>query len=578
MKKFIKILSVLMVLLLTLSSLALTASAAEFEDYYETPMYYFGDTDFDQKITVKDATAIQKHLAKIIELSEDALYYGDVDGNEKITISDATLIQKYVAMIIDVFPVEEVYVDYQCKADGEAVSVELTGEISVIVEVVVEEEGFYNVSATTGGETTIYLDLTSEDMEDFWFGEQDGETSYIIAKLEPGIYYAYMYIESGLDTNVQFMVSPSEDAYFDTEGAIELNIGDKIEVKAGEAPLTYKVDISQLENADDELVVYIEGENPLVSLECYDENYGFNSEGYDDGTGNTMLTVYADGINDIYYIIVTQAEGGSDFTLCCDTAFGILKNEAKDIELGTADEIVVEEYTEEFEGEIFTYYTTQAVYKFVPAESGYYSFNFESTSATGIMAVIADLNDVDNAYIYIDMNEEGGRLFDVRYLEAGVEYYVISIVELEDAGSVIFTVLNSTEEEYLEAQQRNPLEDSTPDEKEFTEISVGDTVTVELEVSELDFVTKDFVFTAEEDATVVLYSEGSDDACVYIYDDGGMLLHMSDDIPLFESLDFAVLGTIAKGETVYFSLVSYTEATDSFTFAIVNEADYVPLG
>lgn len=578
MKKFIKLLSVLMVLLLTLSSLALTASASEFADYYETPMYYFGDTDFDEKVTVKDATAIQKHLAKIITLSEDALYFGDVDGNEKITISDATLIQKYVAMIIEYFPVEEYAPDYACLADGSIIDIELTIDAPVEVMVTVEEEGFYAISATTGGETTLYLDFTSEDMEGYWVAESDGETYYILAKLNPGVYCAYMFIENGLDTNVQFAVSPSENAPFDIEGAVELNIGDKLEVKAGKTPITYKVDISQLENADDELIVYIEGENPLVSLACYDGNYNLNNEGYDDGTGNTTLSVYNDGENTEYYVVVNQDEGGSDFTVCCDTSFGMLKREAKDIELGTADEIVVEEFTEEFEGETFTYYAAQAVYRFTPDESGYYSVNFESSTALGVMAVIADLDNVENSYIYVDMSEEGGRLFDVRYLEAGVEYYIIGIVEPEEKGNVIFTVLNSTEEEYLEAQQRYPFEDATPDETEYTEISLGETVTVELEASESDFDVKNFVFTAEEDATVVLYSEGSDDACVYIYDDSGMLLHMSDDIPLFESLDFAAIGTVAKGETVYFSLVSYTEATDSFTFTIVNEADYVPLG
>lgn len=578
MKKITSILSVALVLLLMLSSFAMSASAAEFRDYYEEPEYFFGDTDFDGRVSVKDATAIQKHLAKIITLSENALYFGDVDGNEKNTISDATLIQKYVAKMIDIFPVEEIFADYYCNADGEVVSIELNSENSALVEITVEEAGFYNVSAAIGGETDIFLEIFSYESGESWLVKQDGETAFALVKLEAGTYYGYMYIEDDLDTTVQFKVSPTDDRPFDIDKAQELNIGDQIQITAGTETLVYQIDISQIETQGDELIVYTEGENPLVSIMCYDANYGFNSEGYDDGMGNTTLTVYNDEVNDIYYVVVTQAEGGSDFTLCCNTSFGILKEEAKDIELGTVDEIVVEEYVEEIEGEIVTFYSAQAVYKFVPAESGYYSFNFESGSATGIMAIIADLNAIEESYIYIDMIEAGGRLFDVRYLEAGVEYYIISIVDTEEAGNVIFTILNSTEEEYLEVQNRYPFEDATPDETVVTEITVGETVEVFFEATDDEIVTEDFVFTAEEDCTVVLYSENSADACVYVYDENYMPVHMGDDIPLFESMDFTIIGNVAKGETVYFSLSTCTTDGDSYTFTLINEADYVPLG
>ena len=32
---------------------------------------------------------------------------------------------------------------------------------------------------------------------------------------------------------------------------------------------------------------------------------------------------------DVYYIVVTQDENGGDFTLCCNTNYDILKEEAK---------------------------------------------------------------------------------------------------------------------------------------------------------------------------------------------------------------------------------------------------------
>ena len=58
-----------------------------------------GDVDEDGKITVKDATRIQKHVAKMQAylLTDLALRAADADGDGKITVKDATVIQKYVA-------------------------------------------------------------------------------------------------------------------------------------------------------------------------------------------------------------------------------------------------------------------------------------------------------------------------------------------------------------------------------------------------------------------------------------------------------------------------------------------------
>lgn len=579
MKKFLRTLALVLTLVFSLSSVAFSAFAAEFTDYYETPEYYFGDTDFDGRITVKDATALQKHLAKIITLSEDALYFGDVDGNGKNTISDATLIQKYVANMINIFPVEDVGSYYEYTADGTTLDVEFMTYGFAEIQVTVEESGFYDFSATVVEGSDIYFDVTNENMENHWFSESDGESSYVFAKLEAGVYYVYISTFGEIDAVVQFKAGLSEhEAPFDIDKAVELNIGDRIDVKSGETPLVYKVDITNIETEGDELCVFTEGEDPRVTLMCYDEYFSVNNEGIFDDDGNVALNVYDDGVNTVYYVVVKQQEGGSDFTLCCDTAFGILKSEAKDIELGTVDEIEVVDFVDEYDGEEYISYFAEAIYRFVPDESGYYSLNFESDAPMYVMAIVANLNAVDESYIYVDMNEEGGKLYDVCKLQGGYEYYIIGMVYLDTEGSLSFSVQESNEEEYQLAQQNNPFLDATEDEIEPTKISVGDTVSVEFTASADEFATKDFVFTAEEDCTVVLYSENSVDAVVYVLDSDLMTLHMGDDIPLFESLDFAVIGTVAKGETVYFSLASYSETGDSFTFTIVNEADYTPLG
>lgn len=58
-----------------------------------------GDTDMDQDISILDATNIQRHLAKLITLSDDALLCADVDWDFTVNILDATNIQRYLAKL-----------------------------------------------------------------------------------------------------------------------------------------------------------------------------------------------------------------------------------------------------------------------------------------------------------------------------------------------------------------------------------------------------------------------------------------------------------------------------------------------
>lgn len=60
-----------------------------------------GDADGNGKVDINDATAVQKHVAKLITLTGDKLKAADADGNGKVDINDATAIQKYVAKLID---------------------------------------------------------------------------------------------------------------------------------------------------------------------------------------------------------------------------------------------------------------------------------------------------------------------------------------------------------------------------------------------------------------------------------------------------------------------------------------------
>ena len=64
--------------------------------------YIIGDVDLNGKISVKDATIIQKYVAHLVILSHNQLYVANCDSMGGVNVKDATLIQKYVAN----FPVE----------------------------------------------------------------------------------------------------------------------------------------------------------------------------------------------------------------------------------------------------------------------------------------------------------------------------------------------------------------------------------------------------------------------------------------------------------------------------------------
>ena len=65
------------------------------------PEFAVGDSNGDGKIDIKDATTIQKCIAKISALTPEQQKAADANGDGKVDINDATLIQKYLAKYID---------------------------------------------------------------------------------------------------------------------------------------------------------------------------------------------------------------------------------------------------------------------------------------------------------------------------------------------------------------------------------------------------------------------------------------------------------------------------------------------
>ncbi len=59
-----------------------------------------GDVDGNGKVTIMDATEIQRHLAELTVIDDESLKYADTDKNGKVTIMDATQIQRFLAELI----------------------------------------------------------------------------------------------------------------------------------------------------------------------------------------------------------------------------------------------------------------------------------------------------------------------------------------------------------------------------------------------------------------------------------------------------------------------------------------------
>ena len=66
----------------------------------------YGDVDMDKKVSIMDATEIQRVVAKMVTFTEEQLKRALVSGNDNLSIMDATSVQRYVAKVIDKFPVE----------------------------------------------------------------------------------------------------------------------------------------------------------------------------------------------------------------------------------------------------------------------------------------------------------------------------------------------------------------------------------------------------------------------------------------------------------------------------------------
>lgn len=68
----------------------------------------YGDVFEDGVVDMQDVLFVQKHVAKLLVLSDNPALAADVDANSKIDMSDVLYIQKYVAKYFNKFPAEDI--------------------------------------------------------------------------------------------------------------------------------------------------------------------------------------------------------------------------------------------------------------------------------------------------------------------------------------------------------------------------------------------------------------------------------------------------------------------------------------
>ena len=91
-----KYISIVLSLLLVITGISLLNASAKDTVYIQPEKFIYGDVDLDGKVTVKDATVVQKDLAKITYVTAVQKYLADPEGTG-YSVKNATAIQKCLA-------------------------------------------------------------------------------------------------------------------------------------------------------------------------------------------------------------------------------------------------------------------------------------------------------------------------------------------------------------------------------------------------------------------------------------------------------------------------------------------------
>lgn len=582
MKNFIRTLSVLLAVLTLVSASAVFSSfALDSEDYYLDHTALFGDADSDRRLSVKDATAVQKHLAKISILERKQLMAADVDANGKVTISDAADIQKYLANLIPSFEADPA-IPYKI-GDGK---INMTFEDlgSKKVAVYITEEGGYTFEIKRKEACMVNTALYDENMNYITSGDVYGNSERISLFLTPGryIFMVDAYFVDNVDTYKFSAVKNNSVLPFDISAAEDIKAGDVINVSKDEGDKVFKLDydpgldfgslISLKANAEVDFTVL----NSYLAI----ENGGDFNKNTSVSSVNVNFDDYSDGIIDdkVKYIYVSQSAEKSDFTLSCFTYVDSILAECSEATLDEATqfEITKIEYKEG------SMYEGNYLAKFTPEKDGFYKVeaNFDDEVRFGSDYSYSYLPEIRKFNFF---EEVEGKLISVEELKAGNTYIIwLYGYKEEEINNMTVNLTESSEDEYNAFREAfNKRFESGSVDFECDEIALGEEVFVSLKsMEELEdnyfSDTKTFKFTADEDMTIVAYSKDSENASVSVYDEEGHYASWHEDSGNF-TRDFTVCVSLKKGESCYFSIESSEYYGDAFYFSVVDINDYESL-
>ncbi|MBQ7999707.1 MAG: dockerin type I repeat-containing protein [Ruminococcus sp.] len=582
----------------TLAPLSVKTDTAPIGDYFE-PCYdeplevfytLYGDADMDDTVTIKDATLIQKAIAQLVTMEQEAMYLADVTGDLYITINDATAIQKYIAGVEAFFPV---FTKYTIPEGSKKTTYSCSGSGYAEIEFTITEPDLYYIGYGFGSKAQLQAILCDENgyyittgfsrsfAERFPFGSGP----MFLKHLDCGTYKILIYTTGDAGySDQEITISVAKDFLkIDKESAMPLLTGETFIHKSTSKDDIMKVyKIRNDTDTDDALIFKAVAEENLYvyifseDLECL----GFFGE------AEEKASVILDASHlkeDEYYYVLAYAGVDISITLSLDTMTHHLLKNSTHLEYNTPAVITTESYDylnmQDYWG---TGNYSNKVFDFTPAYNGYFKFSVATSFTTTTSDPLTmNLTVCDKRVLNYDENsilgtktmvfEKSGTDYVTAYLEEGKTYYIYSPIIAPNAlHSITVTVSACTQEEHLQSGSEPPKPIEIP---EAEDIFVGDTKTLNISAEDGEIIYRFVPASADE---LIFYSEGNGDPWISIYDSYGNYIAYEDDIFYQEGkLNFALYGYVDAGETYYIGVACHDEAKTDIKFSIIKEKDYI---
>ncbi|MDO4419178.1 MAG: alpha/beta hydrolase-fold protein [Ruminococcus sp.] len=140
-----------------------------------------GDAEMDKKVNIKDATAIQKYAAHLIEFDEDNFLCADCNNDSKVNVKDATWVQKYLAKIECPYPIGKEITYSESETTPPITSTEVTETTTVPVTETAEPSEVL----TTANVTSVSTDATETTPAESTTATETPATSITTDPIEP---------------------------------------------------------------------------------------------------------------------------------------------------------------------------------------------------------------------------------------------------------------------------------------------------------------------------------------------------------------------------------------------------------